>query len=77
MDIPSLLTVTQFSQKHPAFPIGGLRYRIFNENQNGLANSGAIIRNGRKVLIDEAKFFNWVIKNSQQDLTPLTQNPGA
>ena len=61
METPTLLTVTQFSRKHRAFPIGGLRYQIFHEHQNGLADSGAIIRNGRKVLIDETKFLNWVI----------------
>ena len=60
MNIPNLLTVRQFSQKHPAFPEGGLRHRIYNETQNGLANSGAIIRTGRKVLIDEERFFNWL-----------------
>ena len=62
MEIPTLLTVSQFSQKHPAFPIGGLRHRIFYEEQNGLAKSGAIIRNGRRVLIDEQKFLHWVVE---------------
>lgn len=33
---------------------------IFNEHQNGLAKAGAIVRVGRKVLIDEAKFFAWI-----------------
>jgi hypothetical protein len=63
MITPNLLTVAQFSEKHKAFPIGGMRYRIFNEHENGLAESGAIIRVGRKVLIDEAKFFEWVLSN--------------
>jgi hypothetical protein len=54
------LTVNQFSEKHPAFNRGGLRALIFNENTNGLAKSGAIIRMGRKVLIHEQKFFAWV-----------------
>jgi hypothetical protein len=53
-------TVSQFTQKHPAFTTGGLRALIFNEHLNGLAKSGAIVRIGRKVLIDEAKFFAWV-----------------
>jgi hypothetical protein len=53
-------TVNQFSVKHPAFSKGGLRSLIFNENSNGLAKSGAIVRIGRKVLIDEAKFFGWI-----------------
>ena len=74
MDTPNLLTVAQFSQKHPAFPIGGLRYRIFNEHQNGLAKCGAIIRNGRKVLIDEAKFFSWLINCDGNGQSTLTQN---
>jgi len=65
METPTLLTVNQFTQKHPAFPIGGLRYRIFNEKENGLADSGAIIRYGRKVLIDETKFFDWVVSGSR------------
>jgi hypothetical protein len=54
------LTVRQFIVKHTAFNAGGLRSLIFNEDQNGLAKSGAIVRIGRKVLIDEFKFFAWV-----------------
>lgn len=54
------LTVQQFTEKQPAFTTGGLRALIFNERTNGLAKSGAIVRIGRKVLIDEAKFFTWV-----------------
>ena len=54
------LTVNQFSANHQAFTLGGLRALIFNENSNGLSQSGAIVRIGRKVLIDEAKFFAWV-----------------
>ena len=60
MSIPNLMTVPQFSEKHPVFPIGGLRYRIFLAEENGLAKSGAIIRKGRRVYIDESKFFGWI-----------------
>jgi len=58
--MPTLSTVNQFTEKQPAFTIGGLRSLIFNENSNGLAKSGAIVRIGRKVLIDDVKFFAWV-----------------
>ena len=58
--MPTLLTVNQFTEQHPAFTTGGLRALIFNEHTNGLAKSGAIVRIGRKVLIDEVKFFRWV-----------------
>lgn len=57
-------TVNQFSDKHPAFTRGGLRALIFNENANGLAKAGAIVRIGRKVLINEGKFFEWVASQS-------------
>jgi hypothetical protein len=63
--MPTLSTVNQFAEKQPAFNIGGLRALIFNENSNGLAKSGAIIRIGRKVLIDEAKFFGWIESQNQ------------
>ena len=64
MSVLIYLTVNQFTAKHTAFNIGGLRSLIFNEHQNGLAKSGAIVRIGRKVLIDESLFMGWV--QSQQ-----------
>lgn len=64
----TLLTVRQFSDKHPAFPQGSLRNLIFLASTrktsqgtipgNGLAT--ALMRVGRKLLIDEAKFFEWL-----------------
>lgn len=65
---PVLLTVRQFADKHPAFPQGSLRNLIFlaesrNTSKGKIAGNGldvALVRVGRKVLIDEAKFFNWV-----------------
>ena len=67
-----LLTVKQFADKHPAFPQGSLRNLIFlAENRetskgtikgNGLDT--ALVRIGRKLLIDEARFFQW-IENQQ------------
>jgi|SaaInlStandDraft_5_1057022.scaffolds.fasta_scaffold156360_1 hypothetical protein len=60
----TLLTVNQFTEKNPFATEGGLRFQIFNANQNGLAESGAIVRIGRKVLIDEGKYFAWI--ESQQ-----------
>ena len=58
------LTVNQFIKKYTAFSLGGMRSLIFNEESNGLAKSGAIVRIGRKILIDDAKFFAWI--ESQQ-----------
>ena len=58
--VPNLLTVRQFCNKHRAFPEGGVRHRIFHERANGLKQSGAIVRMGRKVLINEEKWFSWL-----------------
>ena len=64
--IPSLCTVKQFCQKYPAFREGGIRDRIFYADSNGLKKSGAILRNGRRVLINEEKFFHWLQENQHE-----------
>jgi hypothetical protein len=69
---PVLLTVRQFAEKHPAFQQGSLRNLIFlaesrNTSKGKIAGNGldvALVRVGRKLLIDEAKFFQWI--DSQQ-----------
>lgn len=65
---PVLRTVPQFSEKHPAFTQPALRHLIFQASPrqsskgeikgNGLDK--AIVRVGRKVLIDEGRFFDWL-----------------
>ena len=67
----TLLSVKDFSTKHSSFSEPSLRWLIFNSTErktsrgdripgNGLAESGVIIRIGRKVLIDENRFFGWL-----------------
>lgn len=67
---PVYLTVEQFSAHHPAFTPPAMRNLIFKAESrqsskgeipgNGLIEAGAILRIGRKVLIDEDRFFDWV-----------------
>jgi hypothetical protein len=57
---PTLSTVPQFCAKHSFISQGGLRFQIFNADNNGLSSFGAIVRMGRKVLIDESRYFEWV-----------------
>jgi len=52
-----LIPVTQWSEIHPWPPIGGLRHLIFHAEKNGF--SKCIVRVGRRILIDEDKFFDW------------------
>jgi hypothetical protein len=70
-DVPSpraLLTIRQFSEKYPAFPQGSLRNLIFlaesrKTSKGIIAGNGlkiALVRIGRKVLIDETRFFEWI-----------------
>ena len=71
---PIYSTVEQFSQRNPAFTPHALRNLIFKADErqstkgtipgNGLIEAGAIVRVGRKVLIVESRFFDWV--ESQQ-----------
>lgn len=56
--LPKLIPVTKWNEHHQFPPIGGLRHLIFHEKANGFAR--CIRRIGRRVLIDEAAFFEWV-----------------
>ena len=60
----NLLTIRQFAEKHPAFPQGSLRHMRFNAETNGF--KPAFLTVGRKVLIDEAKFFAIVEAQNQK-----------
>ena len=58
MSRPTLLSVKQFCQQHPAFTQGGLRWLFFHRQANGLDR--AIVKVGRRVLIDVDLFFCWL-----------------
>src|SRR5215510_8282462 len=57
-----LLTVKQFAKKHPAFIEAALRSFIFQAGSVVKPNGFevAVCRLGRRVLIDEKKFFEWI-----------------
>lgn len=64
----ALYTVRQFSEKYPAFSQGSLRNLIFLASARHATNGKipgngldvALVRIGRKLLIDVAKFYEWV-----------------
>jgi len=62
----NLKTVKQFCADNPAFKNGGVRWQIFNEDINGMKAAGAVVRVGRKVLIDEDKYYAWVVAQNAQ-----------
>ena len=63
-----LVTVKQMAQMIPAYQgkPGAIRWQVFNAATNGLKESGAIIRHGRRVLIDVDKYFEWQASNTGQ-----------
>jgi hypothetical protein len=65
IQMATFLSVKQIVKTQPAFTTGGLRAWIFNEHNNGLAKSGAILRIGRKVLIDNDKLTTWIESQNQ------------
>lgn len=58
------IPVTIWNQYHDWPPVGGLRYLIFNAKSNGFNH--VVKRVGRKVLIDEQAFFEWVASKNKE-----------
>ena len=59
--MPNIDTVKTLAQKYPhVITEGGLRWEIFNKDSNGLKESGAILKRGRKILIDTNRYFDWL-----------------
>lgn len=54
------LTVKQLAGQQPSLSEGGIRWDIFNAERNGLATSGAIIRRGRRILINPERYLDWL-----------------
>ena len=69
-NIPTLLTVRRFAAKHEAFSEASLRWLIFKagcpetdaDHEHDAALNDALIRIGRRVLINEQKFFDWLTR---------------
>ncbi len=71
-----LHTVAQFAERFRAFTQAALRSYILNAEDrvssrgiirgNGLAEAGAIVRVGRKVLLSEGRFFLWIAQQQKR-----------
>jgi len=58
-----LIPLTQWANHHAYPPIGQLRAMVFNAKKTGFDQ--CIRRIGRRVLIDEAAYFQWVEAQNQ------------
>lgn len=54
--------VRQFVERHrgEGWTEPAVRWLIFQARNNGLEDSGAIVRLGRRVFIDEPRFYGWL-----------------
>lgn len=55
---PRLIPANDWAKHHDWPPLGGLRHLIFFAKVNGF--NAVVRRVGRRVLIDEQAFFDWV-----------------
>lgn len=62
----ALLKAAQIPERNPGLTIGGVRFDLFNRDRNGLAESGALVFRGRRILIDEDRYLNWLRTQGQQ-----------
>lgn len=53
-----LIPLVEWNAYHSWPPLGGLRYLVFHSASNGFHR--VVRKIGRRVLIDESAFFNWV-----------------
>lgn len=56
----TLVTVQQLAASQPGIGEGAIRWDLFNRRTNGLEASGAIVRRGRKVLLDLDRYLDWL-----------------
>ena len=66
-----LITVRDWPKYHPWPTSSAWRWYIFHAEKNGIGR--CIRRVGRRVLIDEAEFFNWVDEQRGQNSSDLSR----
>ena len=59
-----LIPVHRWPEFHEWPPIGGLRHLIFNAERNGFGT--VVKRCGRRVLVDEQAFFDWLDQQNKR-----------
>ena len=52
-------SVKDYTKRRPAFTQGGLRHLFFHQGEE-LVRAGAIVRFGSRILIDDARFIEWL-----------------
>lgn len=58
-----LIPLTKWNEFHPYPALGGLRHLVFFAKENGFDT--VVRRIGRRILLDEAAFFEWVERTNK------------
>lgn len=66
VEIEKLTTIKEFVRKYPSFREGGVRSHLRHRQSNGLLAQGAVIEDGRKLLIHESRYGRWLLERSQK-----------
>lgn len=59
------IPVTNWEEHHSWPSTAGFRHLIFNRKTNGLDKFSVIKKVGKRVLVDEAAFFDWIANQSK------------
>ena len=62
-----LIPITDWNQYHPWPPLGGMRHIRFHQSAKGF-DDGVFVKVGRRVLVDEQRFFECVARQNQQEV---------
>jgi hypothetical protein len=60
------MTVQQYVAAHPYYSMASFRWILFGRHTNGLAKAGAVIKIGKKILIDPERVEAW--ENDQREV---------
>ncbi|MEW8000949.1 MAG: hypothetical protein AB2795_20595 [Candidatus Thiodiazotropha endolucinida] len=63
----TLVTPRQLADSQPALTLGGIRWDIFNRNNNGLAESGALVKRGNRWWVIPDKYLSWLLGDDQNN----------
>ena len=59
----NLFTINDLAKKYSILTVGGIKWWLRNRNKNGLQESGALCKVGKRLFIYEPKFIEWLQKH--------------
>jgi hypothetical protein len=59
------IPIPEWEKYHIWPPEGGLRHLVFNKHKNGFDKFNVVKKVGKRVLIDEIAFFEWLDNNGK------------